>query len=420
MDHTDRLGSGPARWRPDCGTTPRSSRRGEAAPTARSRSAVARRHGTRSPDRRRTWSRRRRPGTATPSTSRRAAPARCLSRLLPVAGQPRGCQRRSPRTCSCGRIADSRLRGAVGAQDLALPHCHQREPHLSGRARRSTTPSILDATADDGQRCRHSHAARGQARRVRAAVGRLPRKQRAALVLRVFHDLSATTRSARILGCSVGAVKANFFHALRNLKGLLPTEGSDDPTSLSSMTRRVCRGSRRRPGRRRIWAAASRAATRCSPARLLGYRRSCRNPGTLAALLGPPARSHPRGGGRGELQARTVSSRGTRWAGTGCRRVALAVAGALAPARWQVGAPATGSCAPRGRPGPATSVGPGPRWAAGTIPARVVSDSSRWPRVASGSALRGRRALVPGAAERAVSELIRGCAARLACCVQGP
>jgi len=56
---------------------------------------------------------------------------------------------------------------------------------------------------------------------VRAAVAKLPRKQRAALILRMYHDLSHQ-EIAETLGSSVGAVKANVFHALQNLKKLLP------------------------------------------------------------------------------------------------------------------------------------------------------------------------------------------------------
>lgn len=55
---------------------------------------------------------------------------------------------------------------------------------------------------------------------VRAAIARLPKKQRATLVLRVYHELPHE-QIAGILGSSVGAVKANFFHALHNLKKLL-------------------------------------------------------------------------------------------------------------------------------------------------------------------------------------------------------
>ena len=56
--------------------------------------------------------------------------------------------------------------------------------------------------------------------RVRAAIARLPKKQRATLILRVYHDLRHEDIAA-VLGSSVGAAKANFFHALANLRRLL-------------------------------------------------------------------------------------------------------------------------------------------------------------------------------------------------------
>ncbi len=55
---------------------------------------------------------------------------------------------------------------------------------------------------------------------LRHAIRRLPPKQRAAVVLRVYQDLPHE-QIARILGSSVGAVKANFFHALGNLRRAL-------------------------------------------------------------------------------------------------------------------------------------------------------------------------------------------------------
>jgi len=63
-----------------------------------------------------------------------------------------------------------------------------------------------------------------RAHRVRAAIAQLPPKQRAALVLRMYHELSHQEIAAA-LGSTVGAVKANFFHALGNLKRLLGDEG---------------------------------------------------------------------------------------------------------------------------------------------------------------------------------------------------
>ena len=59
-----------------------------------------------------------------------------------------------------------------------------------------------------------------RATRVRAAIARLPPKQRATLVLRMYRELPHE-EIARILGSSVGAAKANFFHAIANLRKLL-------------------------------------------------------------------------------------------------------------------------------------------------------------------------------------------------------
>src|SRR4051812_2494492 len=61
-----------------------------------------------------------------------------------------------------------------------------------------------------------------RAAHVRAAVAQLPPKQRAALILRMYREMSHQ-EIARALGTSVGAAKANVFHALRNLKKLLST-----------------------------------------------------------------------------------------------------------------------------------------------------------------------------------------------------
>jgi RNA polymerase sigma-70 factor, ECF subfamily len=58
---------------------------------------------------------------------------------------------------------------------------------------------------------------------VRRAIARLPDTQRATVILRVYHDLPHAEIAA-ILGSSVGSVKANFFHALRNLRRLLGSE----------------------------------------------------------------------------------------------------------------------------------------------------------------------------------------------------
>ena len=62
-----------------------------------------------------------------------------------------------------------------------------------------------------------------RAEAVRKAIAKLPDKQRATLILRSYRDLSHR-EIADVLGSSVGAVKANFFHALANLKKILGDE----------------------------------------------------------------------------------------------------------------------------------------------------------------------------------------------------
>ncbi len=91
---------------------------------------------------------------------------------------------------------------------------------MGSRAQKWTTLEIADQPDLRLERA-DARILRGErAAAVRAAIARLPKKQRAALILRVYHDLPHD-EIARIVGTSVGAVKANFFHALANLKKLL-------------------------------------------------------------------------------------------------------------------------------------------------------------------------------------------------------
>lgn len=56
--------------------------------------------------------------------------------------------------------------------------------------------------------------------RLRDAIDQLPPKQRETLVLKVYQDLKYT-EIASVMGCSVGTSKANFFHAVKALRGIL-------------------------------------------------------------------------------------------------------------------------------------------------------------------------------------------------------
>jgi len=60
------------------------------------------------------------------------------------------------------------------------------------------------------------------------ALGRLPPRQRAALVLRYFHDLTES-QAAEVLGCSPGTVKSNASRGLARLREVL--ELSPQPRS---------------------------------------------------------------------------------------------------------------------------------------------------------------------------------------------
>jgi len=67
-----------------------------------------------------------------------------------------------------------------------------------------------------------------RALRLRRSIARLPPRQRAVVILRVYHELPHA-EIASIVGSSVGAVKANFFHAMGNLRRLLGPEDMRTP-----------------------------------------------------------------------------------------------------------------------------------------------------------------------------------------------
>jgi RNA polymerase sigma-70 factor (ECF subfamily) len=87
-------------------------------------------------------------------------------------------------------------------------------------ARRPQTEEVTDELPDGSIEPLRDLEREEQARRVRDAVKRLPERQRATLILKIYHDLTHE-EVARILGSSVGTVKANLFHALANLRKLV-------------------------------------------------------------------------------------------------------------------------------------------------------------------------------------------------------
>lgn len=87
-------------------------------------------------------------------------------------------------------------------------------------ARRLPQDELSDQIADRGASAAERLHQAERSAEVRRAVSRLPEKQRATLILKIYQDLTHE-EVAGILGSTVGTVKANLFHALANLKKLL-------------------------------------------------------------------------------------------------------------------------------------------------------------------------------------------------------
>lgn len=93
--------------------------------------------------------------------------------------------------------------------------------HVAARGARPDPLETAHGVRDHGSQPADELVERAERTRVvRTALGRLPEKQRTTLVLRAYGELSHE-EIARVLGRSVGTVKANLFFALRNLRALL-------------------------------------------------------------------------------------------------------------------------------------------------------------------------------------------------------
>ncbi|MGE0453792.1 MAG: RNA polymerase sigma factor [Vicinamibacteria bacterium] len=92
-------------------------------------------------------------------------------------------------------------------------------------ARKPQAEPLADSLVDGRRGVGEDLEQRERAARVRAAVERLPERQRLTLILKIYQDLTHE-QVAEILGSSVGTVKANLFHALGNLRRLLRAGGT--------------------------------------------------------------------------------------------------------------------------------------------------------------------------------------------------
>ncbi len=95
-------------------------------------------------------------------------------------------------------------------------------------ARRPPAQELPESLADPSRGAEARVLRDDEAARVRAAVSRLPDRQRATLILKVYHELTHE-EVARVLGSTVGTVKSNLFHALANLRRLLDERGEAVP-----------------------------------------------------------------------------------------------------------------------------------------------------------------------------------------------
>ena len=96
---------------------------------------------------------------------------------------------------------------------------------LNFRASRKPPSAEVPEAIPDPSPGAHSAVEKDERSRwVREAVSRLPDKQRATVILKVYHDLTHE-EVAGILGSTIGTVKANLFHALGNLKKTLGAAG---------------------------------------------------------------------------------------------------------------------------------------------------------------------------------------------------
>jgi len=91
-------------------------------------------------------------------------------------------------------------------------------------ARRPASEELPETLADPRAGAEARVEDEEEASRIREAVSRLPEKQRATLILSVYHELSHE-EVAEILGSTVGTVKANLFHALANLRKRMAEPG---------------------------------------------------------------------------------------------------------------------------------------------------------------------------------------------------
>jgi RNA polymerase sigma-70 factor (ECF subfamily) len=93
-------------------------------------------------------------------------------------------------------------------------------------ARRRTPPLVsdeIDDVAEDQPSAEERQVSVETAAAVRRAVDGLPRRQRAALILRMYQDLEYTA-IGEVLGCSAQAARAHVYQAVKKLRARFAVE----------------------------------------------------------------------------------------------------------------------------------------------------------------------------------------------------
>jgi RNA polymerase sigma-70 factor (ECF subfamily) len=106
------------------------------------------------------------------------------------------------------------------ATNTAFTHLKRRR-----RERARTAPLVVELTAG-GPLPDEALAQRERLAAVAAAVDRLPRQQRAALILRKYQELGYG-EIGHSLGCTEAAARANVYQAVKRLRSELATEDED-------------------------------------------------------------------------------------------------------------------------------------------------------------------------------------------------
>ena len=163
-----------------------------------------------------------RAGSARPSRDRDAAPKQ-IYQLCSVRAQPRRCVRPGAGRVRASVQGPAAVQGRFVADHVAVSDRRERVSESRGGKEAARGANRTSSGGERGRRRRRSvagGAARERAAAVREAIAKLPPKQRATLVLRIYQECSHEEIAAA-LGGTVGAAKANLFHALGNLRRAL-------------------------------------------------------------------------------------------------------------------------------------------------------------------------------------------------------